>query len=43
MRWVWLPLALVGIFMIAYGVHLDRHEAVEQYAKKLCTACIGLE
>jgi len=41
-RWLWIPLATIGIAMIVYGVHLGRYSSVEQQAKALCTSCIGL-
>ncbi|MGI5818781.1 MAG: thioredoxin [Armatimonadota bacterium] len=41
-RWVWVPLTIIGIAMIAWGIHLGRHTIVEQQAKALCTTCIGL-
>jgi hypothetical protein len=41
-RWLWIPLAIVGIAMTAWGVHLGRDTVVEQQAKALCTSCIGL-
>ncbi|MEA3399857.1 MAG: hypothetical protein U9R79_01295 [Armatimonadota bacterium] len=43
MRWLWLPLALLGIAAMAYGVHLGQHTWVRSHAMTLCTACIGLE
>ncbi len=42
-RWLWLPLALLSVLMIIWGVRLERHVAVRQHAQALCTACIGLE
>lgn len=42
MRWLWIPLVIAGIVMIAWGVHLNRHTVVKQQAKALCTSCIGL-
>lgn len=42
MRWLWVPLAVIGIAMIAWGVHLGRHVITAQQADALCTACIGL-
>ena len=42
MRRLWIPLAIIGVAMIAWGVHLGRHAVVEQQAKALCTSCIGL-
>ena len=42
MRWVWIPLTIISIGMIVWGVNLGRHQVVEQQAKALCTSCIGL-
>ncbi len=42
MRWLWVPLTIISIGMIVWGVHLGRHVVVEQQAKALCTSCIGL-
>ena len=42
MRWLWIPLAITGIAMIVWGLHLGRNAIVEQQAKALCTSCIGL-
>lgn len=41
-RWLWIPLAIAGIAMTVYGVHLGRYDIVEQQAQALCTSCIGL-
>jgi hypothetical protein len=41
-RWLWIPLTIVGIAMIAWGVRIGRPGIIEQQAKALCTACIGL-
>ncbi len=43
LRWLWIALALLGIAMIGYGVHLGQHGQVEHQASLLCTSCIGLE
>ncbi len=43
MRWLWLPLTVIGIALIAWGVHVGQDHMVARYAKALCTACIGLE
>lgn len=43
MRWLWLPVALIGIAMLLYGVRLEQDRAVYRHARSLCTACIGLE
>lgn len=42
MRWLWLPLTIVGIAMLLYGVEIGRPDAVKRHAMTLCTACIGL-
>lgn len=42
MRWLWVPLTVLGIVMIVLGAHLDQAAAVFRVASTLCTACIGL-
>jgi nitrogen fixation-related uncharacterized protein len=41
-RWLWLLLALLGITMIAWGVHTGQMADVKRHAEVLCTDCIGL-
>lgn len=43
MRWLWLPVALIGMVMLLYGVRLGQDQTVYRYARSLCMACIGLE
>jgi len=42
LRWLWLPLTVIGVALLAYGAWTGQIDAVIRHAKTLCTACIGL-
>ncbi len=42
MRWLWIPLAIIGVAMLIYGVQLGRYSQVELQANTTCYSCIGL-
>jgi len=41
-RSAWIALAVYGVAMTTWGVHLGRPAIVERQAKALCSSCIGL-
>ncbi|MGD9496202.1 MAG: hypothetical protein AB7Y46_07820 [Armatimonadota bacterium] len=42
MRWLWLPVALLGVALLWEGLRWEQAEAVWRHATQLCLACIGL-
>ena len=42
LRWLWIPLTLLGIIGIVYGVSTGQMSDVAVHAGHLCLDCIGL-
>ena len=42
MRWLWLPVLVLAVAALAYGIHLGQVQDVAAHARNLCLDCIGL-